>query len=249
MNITLLREPPSIIDRPPEQHDCFEVLLCESGHGVMELDGRSLAIGPGDLICIPPHTVHRDRSSEPRTNAIVQFPPERFSPTGSVCQLRDTGHSFLNMFNLALEAQLGRYPNADALIGAIGEAMFQLLRCWSGGSGQTSSSAERVHREILDRFSDPDFDLAASIRDSGYNINYFRRLFKTAYGYPPLEYLSRVRIEYAKSQFRLYRRTLSIQEIARSAGFSDPAYFSRVFRQTEGFTPSQYLSALPDGTA
>lgn len=39
----------------------------------------------------------------------------------------------------------------------------------------------------------------------------------------------------------LDRRDLSIAEVAYEAGFSDPKYFSKCFKNEMGLTPSQYI--------
>lgn len=233
-----------MIERFPEEHDAFEVLLCESGRGIVEVAGDSIPVGPGDLVCIPPHTVHCDHSLEPRINAILHLPPNQYMSFDGYRLFHDGAHSFQNMFDLAFDAYINQYTGAAALISALGEAMFQLLRCWGYGAGQPDGVVAQIQRSILDNFADPGFDLTALVHASGYNANYFRRLFKAAYGYPPLEYLNHVRIEHAKSQMQFYGHKFSVQELSQNAGFSDPAYFSRVFRRAEGCSPTQYLAKL-----
>ena len=41
----------------------------------------------------------------------------------------------------------------------------------------------------------------------------------------------------------------SIQALAQNAGFSDPKYFSRVFKQIVGESPSAYIKRLQDERA
>ena len=244
MNIGMYREPAGMVERFEEEHDTFEVLLCESGRGIVQIGGETIPVGPGDMVCIPPHTLHRDSSLEPRINAVLHLPPSQYLAFPGYRVFHDGEHYFQNLFDLAYDAYLNRYPNAAALISALGEAMFQLLRSWGYGAAPPSGAVAQVQHAILDGFSDPHFDLAALVRSSGYNANYFRRLFKAAYGMPPLEYLNHVRIEHAKSQMRFYGRLFSVQELGRNVGFEDPAYFSRLFRRAEGCSPTQYLKKI-----
>ena len=65
----------------------------------------------------------------------------------------------------------------------------------------------------------------------------FRR-FKLATGMTPNEYLQEVRIASAKSSLELTND--SIATIAACAGYSDRAFFSQVFREHAGVTPSAY---------
>lgn len=72
--------------------------------------------------------------------------------------------------------------------------------------------------------------------------DYFSRLFKKEVGCTYAEYLTKVRVETAKSL--LSNPGLSIAEVARKVGYHDPNYFSRVFRKVVGVSPSDYRQAL-----
>lgn len=70
----------------------------------------------------------------------------------------------------------------------------------------------------------------------------FCREFKAAFGVTFVEYLSTHRIEEAKRL--LGNPTISVTDIAAAVGFSDPSYFTRVFRKQQGISPSEYRAAL-----
>ncbi|MBS7007313.1 response regulator transcription factor [Anaerostipes sp.] len=72
----------------------------------------------------------------------------------------------------------------------------------------------------------------------GMNRDYLSRRFKQTTGYTPLEYLTAVRMEYAKK--RLKNRTLKIYEISGELGYLTPDHFSRVFKKYTGMTPNGY---------
>jgi quercetin dioxygenase-like cupin family protein len=42
----------------PHTHDVEEAVIFISGCGVLEIGGEALRVGPGDLVHIPPNTVH-----------------------------------------------------------------------------------------------------------------------------------------------------------------------------------------------
>lgn len=65
------------------------------------------------------------------------------------------------------------------------------------------------------------------------------RLFRTYARCSFVEYLTNLRVERAKA---LIQREPSrrMKEIACEAGFTDPLYFSRVFRAKTGFTPTEF---------
>ncbi|MBP1964233.1 response regulator [Paenibacillus aceris] len=69
--------------------------------------------------------------------------------------------------------------------------------------------------------------------------NYFANLFKKEMGESFLEYLTRIRIEKAKS---LLTGELKTADIGHLVGIADPKYFSKVFKKIAGVSPSEYRS-------
>ena len=67
--------------------------------------------------------------------------------------------------------------------------------------------------------------------------NYFRRLFVKQFGKTPTRYINERRIEYA-SEF-LKSGLYSVSQVASIAGFEDLGYFSRVYKNITGESPSK----------
>jgi AraC-like DNA-binding protein len=98
--------------------------------------------------------------------------------------------------------------------------------------------ALRRARDLIDRdFAEP-LDLDAMARAAGYSRFHFARAFVAAYGETPRAYLSRRRIERAKTFLR--SANLSVTEVCFLVGFSSLGSFSARFRQLVGRSPSQY---------
>ena len=70
------------------------------------------------------------------------------------------------------------------------------------------------------------------------NSQYISQLFKNEIGVGFLAYLTNVRMEKAK-KLRI-STPLSIAEVADRVGYGDYRVFTKVFKKTEGITPSQY---------
>lgn len=66
--------------------------------------------------------------------------------------------------------------------------------------------------------------------------SYIARLFKKGLACKPSEYLNKIRVSVAKTL--LLETDMSVTEISERVGYSDVYYFSKVFRQIVGTTPS-----------
>ena len=236
----------------PVSHPFTELIYCRSGRGELTIEGRSFRIGPGDIVCIPAGMVHSGRTLEPLVNAIVTYSDDAFHSyelTESKL-VHDRNGAFATLLELALGAQQREGIHLQACLYALRQAMFDLVRYWGNFTGGAFSDAVgRVQQAILRNFHDPDFDLIAQIEKTGYCVSHFRRLFKAAYGRPPQQQLNHVRIEYAKLQLRLYHGAYSVKRLCQEAGFRDACYFSRIFRQMEGCSPSEYMARCAQSEA
>jgi two-component system, response regulator YesN len=71
---------------------------------------------------------------------------------------------------------------------------------------------------------------------------YFSRLYKDEMGINFIEQLTNERIKNAKTLMK--KGGYSIKEICYMSGYSDPHYFSRLFKKHEGVSPSVYLKQI-----
>ena len=70
------------------------------------------------------------------------------------------------------------------------------------------------------------------------NPQYISQLFRNEIGVGFLSYLTGIRMEKAKKL--LLSTSLSIAEVAEQSGYGDYRVFTKVFKKSEGITPSQY---------
>ena len=66
----------------------------------------------------------------------------------------------------------------------------------------------------------------------------FKRRFRQATGYAPVEYVQALRIEEAKQWLEASNEP--VDSIAHKVGYEDPAYFRKLFKRRSGITPSRY---------
>jgi len=100
------------------------------------------------------------------------------------------------------------------------------------------ASAIRALRAQVEREFLAPLDLLGLAAGAGFLEVSFRRHWKRLVGVAPHQYLTRLRVRHA---CRLLVETRSsVAEVARSCGFGDPLYFSRVFHQVTGVTATAY---------
>ncbi len=83
-------------------------------------------------------------------------------------------------------------------------------------------------------------EISLSVLSEEFHMNpqYISQLFKNEIGVGFLAYLTSIRMEKAKKL--LLSTSLSIGEVAEQSGYGDYRVFTKVFKKSEGITPSQY---------
>ena len=104
---------------------------------------------------------------------------------------------------------------------------------------------EEALRYIEDHYCDP-FTVQELADHLGLNRSYLHRIFKSFTGVSIQSYLLDYRIRQAC--ILLKTTPLSVRVIAHSVSYIDPLYFSRIFHQKMGVSPSEYRkNAAPEG--
>ena len=131
-----------------------------------------------------------------------------------------------------VRAILDGIPLADDYAAGLFRALLALLRGASHRPNPFFRSISMM-RDLATAHTVSDYAAAAGMTES-----HFIRAFKAAMGKTPLAYRTALRIEQAK---RLLCDTpIRIDRIAALTGFSDPLYFSRIFRRSTGLSPSAF---------
>ena len=99
------------------------------------------------------------------------------------------------------------------------------------------SIIEKAKSYIRDNYK-KDISLDEVSREVDISPYYFSKIFKEETGENFIEYLTRIRIEKAKEL--LMDANVSVKEAGIQSGYSDPNYFSRIFKKQMDMTPSEY---------
>lgn len=86
-------------------------------------------------------------------------------------------------------------------------------------------------------YRDPNISVNTVCEVAGMGATTFRQLFNKYYQKTPTEYITELRLEYARN---LVSRGVSVEEAAYDSGFNDPKYFARVVKKYFGCTPRDF---------
>ncbi len=95
----------------------------------------------------------------------------------------------------------------------------------------------KVKSYITDNLKE-DLNLESIAHNFNLSPYYFSRSFKEVMGCNLTDYINTIRIKKAKEL--LIENKMSIKEIGYTVGYSDPNYFSKVFKKYEGYSPKEY---------
>lgn len=101
----------------------------------------------------------------------------------------------------------------------------------------------RAQRWLADHYAEP-HPVGAMVRLSGLAERTFKRRFRAATGYAPVDYALALRIEEAKQL--LERAEVPVEAVAEQVGYADPAAFRRLFVRRVGVSPARYRRRLQD---
>lgn len=103
---------------------------------------------------------------------------------------------------------------------------------------EKNSIINRIVELTEENFTDPELSVTALAKELSYNAKYISHLFKEKTGISYSEHLRNLRIKYAVSL--LEHGIDSVKNVALLSGFTDPLYFSTVFKKTVGVSPKDY---------
>jgi len=207
-----------------------------AGHGALVHGGDDTG-GPTRLVC--GHFAFDEGFDHP---LLAHLPPALVVRWNDAVRDSPLEHAFRFIVR---EVQEGR-PGHEAVISRLSEVLFvQVIRFWaahtSPASGVLAALADprlggalaAIHGEPRTRWT-----LDTLGRRAAMGRTAFAERFRRVVGEPPLQYLTRWRIQRAR---RLLRESqLSIDQIAEQVGYESGASFARTFKKVVGEPPGAY---------
>ncbi len=137
-------------------------------------------------------------------------------------------------------------PKKDIALRALGELLCAYVNLAQSSAKRFSPVVASVRESADKNLTDSAYSLEDFLKKLPLNYDYVRKLFKKETGETPHAYLLRRRMELAANllsgAFANKYSNYSVSQVAEACGFSDPLYFSRVFKKYFGMSPSGYTS-------
>ncbi len=221
-----------------------------SGEGVLEYDGKSCRLGPGDCVfldCRQPYA-HSTRENLWSLSWIhfsgvtMQAIYEKYRERGG----RPVFHPTDSAPFEKLHQEIFALASSDDYIRdmRINSCLNELLVLLMQESWNPTEQAGRKRqnllpiRDYLDEHFTEKISLDALAERFFISKFYLTRVFKEQFGVSINTYLLNKRITKAKQLLRFSNEKL--EDIGYRCGLGAPHYFSRVFKQVEGITPSEF---------
>lgn len=213
-----------------EAHDCEVVGEAADG---MEALGRIDALNPDIVIMdinIPVmnglKVIQLSRIKHPDTAFIIVSGYDDFSYCREALRLQITDY-ILKPVN---------YEEFGTCIDNLKIALFQ-RQCSEDSVHYEERTINGITRYMQEHLAE-EVSLSVLAEEFHLSAQYISQLFKNEIGVNFLAYLTNIRIENAKKL--LLSTSMSIAEVSEQSGYGDYRVFTKVFKKSEGVTPSQF---------
>ena len=232
-------------------HDYFELEIVLSGKGTQNLNGSVYPLEAGTVYFLTPIDFHAVEPTDALELVNVAFAQDLLPPHLQSC--------FLNRREDLIFSSLQQAQSMDTLVSRLEEEcsiddsfsldarkellallMYPIARSINRETELPHPDSQRLQEAMrhLFRHFREDISLNDLAQRCGYTPNHFSRIFHESCGLRFVDFLNRLRLNYARTQ--LLTTDLSVNHIARSSGFGSPSNFFRAFRKETGISPLEF---------
>lgn len=248
------------LQKHPGMHFHFkpEIFVQTTGWTEFALPSEKVVVRPGEVCIMPPGMPHRETifsEKEPFRNVVVGFYSNAISvhlafeveaqrPEIDVIEFYDAPDLdlYLKLTNSLVDTSHRDAPARQRVVKGLAIALFSMVKSLvETGSDQINRDIGKVFQAkwlIREQISNTKLNVKSLADRLQCSPDYLSHLFHAQTGEKLIHYIQRMRIEGAA--LALQTTPLYVSEIAWSSGFSDPAYFARVFKKFMDMSPQDY---------
>jgi AraC-like DNA-binding protein len=234
----------------PEDH----IILCISGHGYVEVEGQTHHLTRGHLLIIPRNTGHRYWAAEDRPWSTYwmhfrgqesDYYLDRMPEAGAPVSVDSASQrEAARLFRDCLQTLEQGYTLSNMIYAAQSARHILSLLLFRNNAFPVPQQVEHRQQKIQSALDfmrdnvDKPLRLKAMAEQARLSVSHFSELFRTHTGHSPMAHYTQLKIRHA---CRLLDTTdKPVKTVAFETGYSDPYYFSRVFKKVMGQSPDKY---------
>lgn len=237
----------------PHRHArLHQVLFIESGGGEASLDGVTFPLGPETMLNVPAGTVHGFAFERSTSGLVVTLaaeildeilhPTEGLRPVLNRTAVWPACQALTRtMRQIAMGFTSRDYARAQILRSLAGLLLGQIAQALSSNQDAAEAASPELLRRfevLLDKRFAEHWRVADYANALAVSPTHLSRVAKAATGHPATQLIQDRLVREARRN--LVYTNMSISKIAYALGFSDPAYFSRVFARATGLSPREF---------
>ena len=225
-----------------------QIIYCTKGSGTLILDGKSYIIKASMGFFLPANYPHEYYPNEEIWDTHWVIPGGESSErimnhfgfgkarVFEISEIKTLEHHFRKMHEAIRDDSIfGNYRAAGYLY----DFLIELYRVTSSAATRKITSSAVL--KALD-YINANYNSAVTMEQlcsvAGVSQQHLCRLFRSALGSRPMEYVAKRRIQTAKEL--LNSSDYSVDEISERVGFCSGSYFCKLFKRYEGMTPTEF---------
>jgi len=233
----------------------YLIMYTISGQLICSQNGENIAVDPGEAVLLDLHDQHQYYFTKGIPSRIA-WAHINGAPAAKVmesikklCQL-PVKLSLPDIYSKLLQLfEISDQPIQDIFLQS--ELCYSMLLDFFKAEWSQHTNFPKTHRledfrqvmwEFISHNLHRNITLAELAEEVSLSKYHFIRTFQSAFGVSPMQFVLEEKMR--RAQYQLQNTTEPIYKVSESLGFSTPGYFSKVFKQTVGVSPSEYRENL-----
>ena len=227
--------------------DRYTLVYCLSGTGSFRTDGKTIHMRPNDVCLLPAGNMRaycadaEDPWQYISSSFRLTFAADPPKSTQAIYFPQTTAAGALFLELVAAWQQKGDLYKLRSR--TLLQQILLLLFTSQLASADTAPASIVAARQYIQAHFTQAIDLDALAANAGFSLSHFRKLFTAHTGRSPKQYILYLRLSKAKDL--LSSDSIRVGEAAALCGFQNEFYFSNLFKQTYGCSPTAYQKRKP----
>lgn len=243
----------------PQVHDFYEFTLVTEGEFIMALNDIDQKVTKGDLIFLPPYSIHGKKEKEGSKSTHINVAlldssvselcaylyreddSKLFGNTARLVHLKENEYEYIKSFLDYLS--LFKEEETDGAKRHIRRLLVFIIYDVISPAKELSPSSQAPHwfSQLLKKLGEPERlyeGMDYMVAETGKTKEHICRCFEKYIGTTPIKYMNTQRLNWASQMLRYSNK--DIGQISRDLGFCSISYFYKLFKSSFGLTPKEY---------